>query len=113
MTLSNDGYPLRAVDDTVMSHLEVTVPYFDLGLYDLEDYYRYGTDGGSGGYVNETIVCRPTGLHLYIYLLERYYMGLDENQCCLGTSGVLEYAEEKASTTWIGLPLTIVTVSKR
>ncbi len=96
VTLSNDGYPLRAVDDTVMSHLEVTVPYFDLGLYDLEDYYRYGTDGGSGGYVNETIVCRPTGLHLYIYLLERYYMGLDENQCCLGTSGVLEYAEEKS-----------------
>lgn len=79
-----------------MSHLEVTVPYFDLALYGLEDYYRYGTEGGSGGYTNDTVIERPTGLHLYIYLLERYYMGLDEDQCCLGTSGVLEYAEQKS-----------------
>ena len=94
VTLSNDGYPVVAADGTVMSHLEVTVPYFDLGLYGLEEYYRYGTDGGSGPYTNETIVQRPTGLHLYIYLLECYYMGLEESKCCLGTSGVLEYAED-------------------
>ena len=94
VTLSNDGYPVVAADGTVMSNLMVTVPYFDLGLYGLGDYYRYGTDGGKGTYTNDKVVQRPTGLHLYIYLLERYYMGLDESQCCLGTSGVLKYAED-------------------
>ncbi len=94
VTLSNDGLPIKAADGTVMANLAVTVPYFDLSLYGLEDYYRYGTDGGKGPYTNDTVIQRPTGLHLYIYLLERYYMGLPENECCLGTSGVLEYAVE-------------------
>ena len=94
VTISNDGFPLMATDGTVLSHKKVTVPYFDLSLYGLEDYYRYGTDGGRGVYTTGTVIQRPTGLHLYIYLLERYYMGLDENECCLGAaSGVLEYAE--------------------
>ena len=94
VTLSNDGYPVAAKDGTPMSHLEVTVPYFDLALYGLEDYYRYGTNGGSGEYINETVIKRPTGLHLYIYLLERYYMGMDEAECGKGDSGVLNYAAE-------------------
>ena len=94
VTLSNDGYPITAVDGTVMANLAVTVPYFDLGLYGLEDYYRYGTTGNKGPYTNDTVVQRPTGLHLYIYLLERYYMGLEESKCCMGTSGVLEYAAD-------------------
>ena len=95
VTLSNDGYPIVAADGTVMSHLEVTVPYFDLSDYDLQDYYRYGTDGGKGIYTKDAIIQRPTGLHLYIYLLERYYMGLEENQCGKGAaSKVLEYAAE-------------------
>ena len=94
VTISNNGYPISAVDGTVMANLKVTVPYFDLALYGLEDYYRYGTASGTGPYTNTTIIQRPTGLHLYLYLLERYYMGLDESKCCLGTSGVLEYADE-------------------
>ncbi|MBR4079211.1 MAG: hypothetical protein IKK29_03265, partial [Christensenellaceae bacterium] len=94
VTLSNDGYPIMAEDDTILSHLEVTVPYFDLSLYGLEDFYRYGTEDGRGTYANEKLIQRPTGLHLYIYLLERYYMGLPEEKCCLGTSGVLEYAKD-------------------
>lgn len=93
VTLSNNGLPLLAADgETTLSHLEVTVPYFDLGLYGLESFYRYGTNGGKGPYTNETLILRPTGLHLYLYLLERYYMGLPEEQCCKGTSGVLDYA---------------------
>lgn len=94
VTISNDGIPIQAADGTILSHLEVTVPYFDLGLYGLESYYRYGTDGGQGGYVNNTVIERPTGLHLYLYLLERYYMGLEEAECCKGTSGVLSFAED-------------------
>ena len=91
VTLSNDGYPIKGIDDTILSHLKVTVPYFDLALYGLEDYYRYGTDGGKGIYTTDTVITRPTGLHLYIYLLERYYMGLDHEDCGKGlTSGVLD-----------------------
>ena len=97
VTLSNDGYPIKGVDDTVLSHLEVTVPYFDLSLYGLEDYYRYGTDGGKGIYTTDTLITRPTGLHLYIYLLERYYMGLDAEDCGKGlASGVLSSNTETA-----------------
>lgn len=97
VTLSNDGYPIKGIDDTVLSHLEVTVPYFDLALYGLEDYYRYGTDGGKGIYTTDTLITRPTGLHLYIYLLERYYMGLDAEDCGKGlASGVLSSNTETA-----------------
>ena len=93
VTISNDGMPLET-DDGVLANLEVTVPYFELDLYGLTEYNRYGTDGGKGPYVNNTVVRRPTGLHLYIYLLERYYMGLPEEQCCTGESGVLDYAKK-------------------
>ena len=34
--------------------------------------------------MDNNIVERPTGLHLYIYLLERYFIGLPESQCCKG-----------------------------
>ena len=91
VTVSSDGMPLET-DDGVLANLEITVPYFELDLYGLQQYNRYGTDGGKGPYVNNTVIRRPTGLHLYIYLLERYYMGLPEEQCCTGESGVLEYA---------------------
>ena len=94
VTVSSDGMPLET-DDGVLANLEITVPYFELDLYGLTQYNRYGTDGGRGPYVNNTVVRRPTGLHLYIYLLERYYMGLPEEQCCIGTSGVLEHAKKQ------------------
>ncbi len=93
VTLSNDGYPIKGKDGTIISHLDVKVPYFDLSLYGLEDFYRYETDGGQGPYVNNTVVERPTVLHMYIYLLERYYIGLPENECGKGTSGLLDYSE--------------------
>lgn len=91
VTLSNDGIPLTGADGTVLSHLKVTVPYFDLALYNLESFYRYHTENGEGNYVDDVVVERPTGLHLYLYLLERYYMGIPEEDCCKGTSGVMDY----------------------
>ena len=33
VTISNDGIPIAGDDGTALSHLKVTVPYFDLGLY--------------------------------------------------------------------------------
>ena len=102
VTLSNNGMPLLGndFDETPIANLEIEVPYFELSLYDLEFYNRYGTEGGKGPYVNNTVVKRPTGLHLYIYLLERYYMGLPEEKCGIGYKdengiGVLEYASTK------------------
>ncbi|MEA4966086.1 MAG: dockerin type I repeat-containing protein [Oscillospiraceae bacterium] len=95
-TLSNDGIPLLGNDEnhTTLANLTVTVPYFDLAEYGLEDYYRYGTDGGSGAYTGSNVIERPTAMHLFLYVLERYYMGLPADQCGKGTSGVLSYAQE-------------------
>ena len=84
VTISNDGVPIRGRDGTVLCHKAITVPYFDLGRYNLSDYYRYHTENGEGKYIDENIVERPTGLHLYLYLLERYFIGLPEEQCCKG-----------------------------
>ncbi len=84
VTLSNDGVPIQGRDGTILCHKAITVPYFDLSLYDLEEFYRFHTANGEGEYVDENVVERPTGLHLYIYLLERYFIGLPEEQCCKG-----------------------------
>ena len=84
VTISNDGVPIRGRDGTVLCHKAITVPYFDLGRYNLSEYYRYHTENGEGKYIDTNIVERPTGLHLYLYLLERYFIGLPEEQCCKG-----------------------------
>ena len=84
VTISNDGVPLKGRDGTVLCHKAITVPYFDLANYGLEEFYRYHTENGEGKYIDENIVERPTGLHLYLYLLERYFIGLPEEQCCKG-----------------------------
>ena len=78
-------------DGTILANLDVTVPYFDLDDYGLGKYYRYGTEFGWGSYNNDTVIERPTALHAYIYIIERYYMGLPASQCGKGTSGILDY----------------------
>ena len=90
-TISSDGIPIVGNDagNTVLSHLEITVPYFDLALYGLDDFYRYATANGSGSYVGNTVIERPTAMHLFIYMLERYYLNIPEEKCGKGTSGVL------------------------
>ena len=84
VTVSNDGIPLVGNDGTVLSHLELDVPYFDLNKQDLSDYYRYHTENGQGGYVDDQVVKRPTALHLYLYLLGVYYLGLTPEQVING-----------------------------
>ena len=93
VTMSSDGVPLvgNDADNTAIAHLKVTVPYFDLALYGLEQYYRYHTKNGRGIYIDDEVVERPTGMHLFIYLTERYYMGIPEEKCCQGTSGISDY----------------------
>lgn len=87
-TLANDGVPVMGndSDQTVLSHVKVTVPYFDLQEYGLQDFYRYPAasfeDGGD--YIGDQVVESPTVLHLYLYMLEKYYMGMDDSECCQG-----------------------------
>lgn len=94
VTVSSDGVPVLGANDEVLAHMEVEVPYFDLDLYNMFPFYRYETNGGKGPYINETLVKRPTAMHLFIYITERFYMGLPEEECCLGTSGIKEYYYE-------------------
>lgn len=94
VTISNDGIPLMGDDGTVLANLDVTIPYFDLADYGLSKYYRYGTEFGWGSYNNDELIERPTALHAYIYLIERYYMGLPADQCGRGTSGILDYKKK-------------------
>ena len=89
VTVSSDGVPIVGNEGTVISHLEVNVPYFDLDLYGLSDYYRYHTENGSGGYVNDTIVKRPTALHLYLYMIGVYYLGYTPEQVITGQAEIV------------------------
>ena len=84
VTISNDGIPIEGTDGTALSHLKVTVPYFDLGLYGLQEYYRYPTNSVCDYLEEQGVVKRPTVLHLYIYLMERYYLGYPAEKCGTG-----------------------------
>lgn len=97
VTISNDGVPIRGYDGTVLCHKAITVPYFDLANYGLEEFYRYHTENGEGKYIDENIVERPTGLHLYLYLLERYFIGLPDEECCKG-----KYDRDKLASFKLG-----------
>ena len=84
---SDDVYMIGRDTDTVMAFREITVPYFDLGLYGLEEYYfiseTYGDDGdgmpgsdlepGTAAYADGKV----TLMHLYLYALEVFYCGVD------------------------------------
>ena len=100
VTISSDGMPVRGKDGTPISHLEVTVPYFDLASQDLGAYYRYHTENGSGKYVDEKIVERPTALHLYLYMIGVYYLGLNPAEVTSGSTKIVDHAGG-AGVSWI------------
>lgn len=100
VTISSDGMPVRGKDGTPISHLEVTVPYFDLASQDLGAYYRYHTENGSGKYVDEKIVERPTALHLYLYMIGVYYLGLKPAEVTSGSTKIVDHAGG-AGVSWI------------
>lgn len=104
VTINSDGLPIigSSDDNSILAHTKVTVPYFDLENYGLQKFNRYGTDGGKGPYTDKDLIRRPTLLHLYLYLLEHYYMGLPWDECGKGTSGVLEYEQETVIHNMLG-----------
>jgi plastocyanin len=78
VAVSADGNFAVGNDDahTVLARLPVLVDYFDLADYGLEDFYRYEADSfeNGGAYIDYEVLQRPTLLHLYIKLLEDYYL---------------------------------------
>ena len=90
VTVSNNGVPIKGCDGTILSHLEVEIPYFDLDKQGLSDFYRYHTENGEGAYIDEEIVERPTLLHLYLYMLGVYYLGLDPEDVTKGRTTITE-----------------------
>lgn len=91
-TLTNNGRAVVGNDtnETVLSHLKVKVPYFDLGAYGLQDYYRYESEPfeQGGKYTGDTVLKQPTVLHLYIYMLEKYCVGMADSKCMTGADGL-------------------------
>ena len=51
LTLSEDGYYVTGNDDnsTTMARVPITVDYFDLADYGLQNYYRYEADSFENG----------------------------------------------------------------
>lgn len=89
-TLSENGTFVTGNDaeSTVLARVPVEIEYFDLADYGLEEFYRYETasseDGGE--YIGTEVIEQPTLLHLYIRMLEKYYLGY-ENGEMLQTGG--------------------------
>ena len=70
---------------SVIAYQKLTVPYFDLKLYGLENYYFRSESYGSGGISTDP---NPDGkvtvLHMLIYALELNYCGLPAEECGKG-----------------------------
>lgn len=95
LSLSRDAaFMVGEGSGQVMAFKEITVPYFDLANYGLEQYYfvseSYGDDGdglpgsdlepGTAEYADGKV----TLLHLYIYALEVYYCGIEPEEAGQG-----------------------------
>ena len=75
-SLSDDDAFKTGTSNTVLANVPMTVKYFDLADYGLEEYYHYE---------NGKLVEQPTVLHLYITAMERFGLGLSEDACGKGT----------------------------
>ncbi len=86
----DDKFESCSQSGQVVALKEVTVPYFDLALYGLEDFYFASEDygpasgdptGGPGSALDpgtkEFAYGKVTMFHLFIYATEVYYLGID------------------------------------
>ena len=91
---ADDRFMVGPGSDAIMAMKDITVPYFDLALYGLEEYYFvsevYGDDGdGKPGSdlqpgTPEYAEGKVTLLHLYLYALEVFYCGIDPDEAGQG-----------------------------
>ena len=91
---ADDRFMVGPDSGAIMALKEITVPYFDLALYGLEEYYfvseSYSDDGdgkpgsdlqpGTAEYAEGKV----TLLHLYLYALEVFYCGIDPEEAGQG-----------------------------
>ena len=99
---ADDCFMVGPGSGAIMAMKDITVPYFDLALYGLEEYYFvsevYGDDGdgkpgsdlqpGTAEYAEGKV----TLLHLYIYALEVFYCGIEPEEAgqgCLYEEGLI------------------------
>ena len=89
----DDEYQVGKNTGTVMAMQKISVPYFDLAEYGMEDFYfsseEYGDDGTYEGVGAPSSDLEPgtaqfaygkiTMMHLFIYATEVYYCGIDES----------------------------------
>lgn len=83
----DDAYLTGKESDTVMAFMQIQVPYFDLALYGMENFYfsseSYGDDGDGepGSALDAGTAASAYGkitlLHMFIYATEVYYCGLN------------------------------------
>ena len=91
---ADDRFMVGPGSGAIMAMKEISVPYFDLALYGLEEYYfvseSYSDDGdGKPGSdlqpgTPEYAYGKVTLLHLYIYALEVFYCGIDPDEAGQG-----------------------------
>lgn len=73
-----------------MALCELTVPYFDLALYELEDFYYNpdcyagGTAGSQSAGTKETAYGHITMLHMFIFATEVFYHGIPVSEAGKG-----------------------------
>ena len=91
---ADDCFMVGPGSGAIMAMKDITVPYFDLALYGLEEYYfvseSYSDDGdGKPGSdlepgTAEYAYGKVTLLHLYLYALEVFYCGIDPEEAGQG-----------------------------
>lgn len=94
--------------DVILKPTEITVPYFDLALYGLEAYYynpqcyasANGKIGSGTAGTKESAEGIVTGMHVFIWMTEVFYLGYDEADA--GTGASYESGEFQSAVSWSG-----------
>ena len=82
-TLTNNAY-FKTTDELVqLANVPITVTYFDLANYGLEEYYQYDESGN--------VIEQPTMLHLFIAAMEHYEIGLEGDE--IGRGSLRQYPD--------------------
>jgi len=115
ISMGTDKFYQGGVNDTVMVPVSLTVPYFDLALYGMDEcYYNpqcYATANGELGSGTMGDVESADGvvtvMHVYIYATEHLYLGYSVNDCGKGKSYDMEQdcivdADGKKLLSWTG-----------
>ena len=79
-----DNANFKTTDELVrLANVPITVTYFDLANYGLEEYYQYDESGN--------VIEQPTMLHLFIAAMEHYEIGLEGDE--IGKGSLRQYPD--------------------